>query len=775
MRSRYCLLLVSVLVWAQDRPVIDPRGVRNAFTQEPAPARVGRGGLMQIEGPRLGPLEPVTAPGVPWPEELGGVKVFVNNRPAAIYSAKPGLVIAQAPEEAPLGLVEVVVEQNGQRSRPARVYVDERRPSIKAENGQGWGPPAAVQNGATLTLTASGLGGAEQVAVFVGGIPATASTAASTTRQGEFEIQVQAPAGAREGDLISVLDNRQAANRTVYRSLAAPEVQFLPMPEGSPELRVLSDTDLNGNFVMGSGPRGEDGCYPTVTFDFNAKKAAKLNGCLTAPSKNAASPLVAPAEGTTIGALAGPPQGEAPQPVSSEVRIFGAGREPMAVTLPAPASQFTAAAGGDFTAVIPGTPPKAVTVDGLTGEVTEGRAGAAVPGAAAAAPARLQVNVDGLTAVLASMQINQGRVAVIVADNAGEPARAKMAVVALNSGEVILTKDFPEGWLPLLGEQNPARPAGAAAQPPPQEAASYDTARRIWYVLARTADNAKHGFTAFTFDEAASKAVAFPDGWFAATCTPNIRIFNLELSRRAALVGSTTPETEFKQLCPGTGFIALDLVNQTVNAAALPVNAQLNTASAGEINDYVYATDIDPSRRGQIADTLFIFDGVTASTFTLSLPPGIDGFQGLRPVPALSALVGPAVSRAAGDQGLVVFKLDEAAAAVLPVPEGFNTVAELDVFLATRKLVARAVRPRGSQLVVYGLADGSLTVVPNPDGVASIGPVPTAQAPNPNPNPGGGAANLARLLAPNAKANTVAGVAYDAEGNQEGVIVVRIP
>ena len=378
MNSRYCLLLlVSGLVWAQDRPVIDPRGVRNAFTQEPAPARVGLGGLMQIEGPRLGPLEPVTATAVPWPQELGGVKVFVNNRPAAIYSAKPGMVIAQAPLEAPLGLAEVVVEQNGLRSRPARVYLDERRPSVKAENGQGWGAPASVQAGGTLTLTASGLGGTEQVAVFVGGIPATATAAASPTRQGEFEIQVQVPSGSRPGDLISVVADRQAANRTVYRSLAAPEVQFLAMPEGAPELRVLTDTDLNGNFVMASGARDDAGCYPTVAFDFAAKQAATLDGCLTAPTKNAPSPLVAPVEGPTIGALAGPPQGEAPQPVSSEVRIFGAGRAPISVSLPAPASQFAAAPGGDFTAVLPGTPPKAVTVDGITGEITEGRAGAA--------------------------------------------------------------------------------------------------------------------------------------------------------------------------------------------------------------------------------------------------------------------------------------------------------------------------------------------------------------------------------------------------------------
>ena len=321
------LLLVSGLVWAQDRPVDRPaRRDRNAFTQEPAPARVGLGGLMQIEGPRLGPLEPVTATAVPWPQELGGVKVFVNNRPAAIYSVKPGMVIAQAPPEAALGLADVVVEQNGLRSRPARVYLDERRPSVKTENGQGWGRPASRVGGSSLSPRAAwdpptprsppakrrGETRSE-VAVFVGGIPATATAAASATRPGEFEIQVQAPAGARPGDVISVLADRQAANRTVYQSLAAPEVQFLAMPEGAPELRFLTDTDLNGNFVMASGARDDAGCYPAVTFDFAAKQAANT-GWLPhgAHEERAPARWWRRCEGATIGALAGPPQGEAP-------------------------------------------------------------------------------------------------------------------------------------------------------------------------------------------------------------------------------------------------------------------------------------------------------------------------------------------------------------------------------------------------------------------------------------------------------------------------------
>jgi hypothetical protein len=80
MRYRAFLLPVlfvsgSVVMPAQapTAPVVNPRGVTNYFTQLPAPARVGHGGLIQITGLNLA-RPGATAEGTPWPTNLGGVR-----------------------------------------------------------------------------------------------------------------------------------------------------------------------------------------------------------------------------------------------------------------------------------------------------------------------------------------------------------------------------------------------------------------------------------------------------------------------------------------------------------------------------------------------------------------------------------------------------------------------------------------------------------------------------------------------------------------------------
>src|SRR5205823_11111148 len=89
---------------------------------------------------------------------------------------------------------------------------------------------------------------------------------------------------------------------------------------------------------------------------------------------------------------------------------------------------------------------------------------------------------------------------------------------------------------------------------------------------------------------------------------------------------------------------------------------------------------------------------------------------------------------------------------------------------ATRKLIARAVKQGGSNAVVYDLATGDVTVVPNPEGVTSVGPPATA--------PGGGnagaAVTAARVVLANAMANTISAVAYT-KNRQVGIMVIRVP
>jgi hypothetical protein len=310
-----------------------------------------------------------------------------------------------------------------------------------------------------------------------------------------------------------------------------------------------------------------------------------------------------------------------------------------------------------------------------------------------------------------------------------------------------------------------------------------DAAKGVFYVLVRSADGARHGLAAFESVEAPARLVGFPEGWFVAACAPAIPLYNLELPRKLAFLGSHVAETEFKDPCPGAGFLLLDLETQTMTAVALPGRGQFDAdaGASGDVNDFVYGTNTDPERRNT-ADTLFVLDSVTASTFRMDLPAGVTTFAAPRPVPAMNALIAQAMNRTAGDAGLVVFDLERAEVRVLPVPEGFAVVNLLEVFTTTRKLVARGIKAGGTQYLIYDLLSGDLQMPPNPEGVASVGG-PAARAGQAagaggQQLPGGGAAQPQGpqiQQRPNAKANTVTGFAYSGEGKQLGVVVLRVP
>ncbi|MCL5745812.1 MAG: hypothetical protein M1541_18125, partial [Acidobacteria bacterium] len=602
------------IAWGQapDNAVIDPRGVVNAYSRMPAPSRAGRGGLIEISGFNLGPPEGAKAPAAEWPTELGGIQVLINGTAAPVGSADPGKIVAQVPLDAQVGLAEVVVTRGSVSSRPARIFIAAQEPSVRTADDSGYGQPFGTDSGGSLTLAASGLVPDAPVVAYIGGIRANASAAASGTRVGEFDIQVSVPDGARPGDLIQIVAGGRAGNATVFRPMQDAEMQYLPLPDGAPELRRLTDTDLNGNYLIGSGAKDAQGCFPAFLFNFAAKKASPAADCLTAANANA---VVASADSDALGALVGPPQGEAPAGISSKVEIFSPSRsEPLSVDLPGAALSLNGGAGGNFTAVLPGTPPQVVAIASETGEV---RAGAGNAGGAAGG-ALGSIDVDGLTHVLsAPVSVGPGRLAVVVGDDAEQPTRAKFAVIGA-AGAVAQSRDFPEGWLPLLAPAPPNRPNAAAL---PRGSVTYDAARRMFFVLSRMPDDSKHGFVAFGLDRAEPRALPFPDGWFAAACTPNIRIFTLDLSRRLVIAGSSVAASEVRTPCTAMGFIQLDLTRLSApTAVPLPGQAQMSGALGpdSEVNDYIYGTDIDTER-----DTVYVLDGVTASTFTKTGGPWI--------------------------------------------------------------------------------------------------------------------------------------------------------
>ena len=781
MFSRYLVLLAGglSLVWAQapTAPVINGRGVTNAFTQEPAPGIVALGGLVQITGLNLGPVDGATASDVPWPTQLGGTQVIIGGKPAPLYSVAPGQIVAQVATDANTGLVDVVVRRAGGASVPVKVTVAAVDPAIRTASGAGFGVPWGSAGGGTIATSADGLGKADAVAAFVGGLAATVTATAASARPGEFDVSISVPPGARAGDLITLLQNNQAANRVVYQpdpaAVPAAQVEYIALPQGTPAIADLTDSGLNGNFLVATGARGQDGCYAGATVDLAAQAIAPLANCITSAAA-ALLPAVAPAEGAAIGALVGPPQGDAQSGISPTVAIFSAGQAPMTVTLPSAASALTATAAG-FVATLPGTPPQLAAIDAATGTVTTVNAG----GAAAAAGAAPSVNVNGLTNVYASASVGQNRTAVIVGDDPAKPGKAAFAVLGAG-GAVISSTDFPAGWLPLLNAVQPARPgaAPAPAQAAPKEPAIFDSGTRLFFALARAADASKDAFVAFTIANGDPKIVPFPDGWFAASCTADIRLLSLDLSGQLAVAGSQVAETAYQAACAGSGFLTLSFAKAAVAAVPLPDQGSLRVpstradASLSQMNNYVFGARLDTTRSAT-SDTLYVLDGVNGSAFVLTTPTTANGFTdaSVQQIPELNALLAQAIDKTPGDQGLLLFDLNLQTATNLFVPDGFTAVTALNdgaavCCMATRKVLGRTVKSGGANVVIYDLVTGDITVVPNPDGVTHFGPPPTGN--------GAAAAAAGRLISGNARANTVSGVAYNG-ARQAGIMVVRIP
>src|SRR5215467_10667938 len=118
-------------VWAQTKPVVLPRGIVNAFTQLPAPALAGRGGIIQINGLNLGPPGILKASSAQLPTQLGDVQVLINGKPAPLYSVDIGTIVAQVPVDAAIGTAELIVQRAAGGSPAAHFIIQPANPSIR--------------------------------------------------------------------------------------------------------------------------------------------------------------------------------------------------------------------------------------------------------------------------------------------------------------------------------------------------------------------------------------------------------------------------------------------------------------------------------------------------------------------------------------------------------------------------------------------------------------------------------------------------------------------
>jgi hypothetical protein len=313
-----------------------------------------------------------------------------------------------------------------------------------------------------------------------------------------------------------------------------------------------------------------------------------------------------------------------------------------------------------------------------------------------------------------------------------------------------------------------------------------DVPNKKSYVLARASDASKDAFLAFPVDaSAAADVVEIPSGWFATSCAGAIRLTSVSLAPLVVLGGSNVAETSFTNPCGATGFLALDLSKGKVDAYPLGSGGQMAVGTLSSFNDFVYATNTDPSRRNT-SDTVYVFDGASAYVDAIQLPTGSVSFVAAQPVANTDWLLATVTNRVAGDGGLVKFDLLSGTATLFPIPDGFTSVQTVGVFLATNKLIARGLvtGTRNYQLLIFDIDTQTVTVVPNPDGVASFGPLQVVATPGQGGGgggspgaPGGPGAAAVRQPTPagNPKSNTVAAPAYDASGKQTGMLLVRVP
>ena len=813
----------TVLAQVPNAPVVSPRGVINAFTQAPAPTTVAAGGLIWIKGLNLGPADPVTAKDTPWPTTIGdpAITVTINNRPAPIYSASPSLIVAQVPYEAANGQAVLTVKRGEATSRVVRFNVVNIFSSVKTADDVGFGAADYKVNGNTLTLRASGLGpvtpalatGASAnkdslatprgaIRAVVGGSLAEAKATASPDRVGEFDVTIDLPGTAQPGDVITLQVANNTANRTLYQRIPEPAVSYFPIPAGTPDLRGFTASDLRPGYIGLAAARGDDGCYPSFVADLPNKKWTKIDGCLTTANRNQVSPFTAANEGNSIAAFVGPPAADVAMGVSNKVALYNPARqEGMSIDLPANGVILGSAGRGAFTVVLGGQTPSAKTIDPETGELKDAAVGAGVPGIGGGGGGGGIGNIpialltatydlgDGITkAISAPVTIAAGSYGILVADNVDKPTKAKLAIVDA-SGKVTATRDFPTGYLPIVP---PVQPAGVGGGNPGgfpgipggggfanlanfRAVTVLDAASRSYIVVSTKSDGSAHGFVIFPLADGDIRAFPLPEGKFFAVCSAQLRTFQLDLSRKIAFSAGANSEIAIKNPCPAQGFATFDLATPGVDFVPLSGTGSFNASgnSENELNDYVYGANTSTANR---SDTLYVFDGVTSSTFRFDLPPEVASFTNLAPISDLNAVVGLATNRVAGDAGIVYFDLEQASSRLMPTPEGFAAVAISAVFPATRKLIARGTKANnaGTNYLIYDLATGDLRIIENPGGVAFVGTVP-AQAPAGGGQPGAGGAQANPVLQSiNNKSNTIEAVTYGADRKQTGVMLIRV-
>jgi len=151
-------------------PYIDPTGVINAASFAPFTSGVAPGELLSIYGANLSTSTVVTPGGVAFPTSLGGVQVFMNNRPAALYFVSPGQIAAIVPYGTTEGVVQIQVNRGGVTSNAVTEFRYLTHPGIFSQSQSGEGIGAVLHADYSLVTEAKPAKPGEVIQVFLTGL-----------------------------------------------------------------------------------------------------------------------------------------------------------------------------------------------------------------------------------------------------------------------------------------------------------------------------------------------------------------------------------------------------------------------------------------------------------------------------------------------------------------------------------------------------------------------------------------------------------------------------
>jgi len=217
-------------------PVIGAGGILNtaSFSLQ---APIAPGSFMSLFGSKLAPTQAI-AGSTPLPEELGGASVLIAGRPAPVYFASDGQIIALVPYGIPVNTThQVVVSRGSSLSVPQPITVAAAAPGIFTRNATGTGQGSItdasdrladaanpVRAGDTIIIYCTGLGEVNpgvpagtpaptdrlthtvnEVTVSIGGQNATVSFSGLAPNYfGLYQVNAIVPVGVAAGPAVPV-------------------------------------------------------------------------------------------------------------------------------------------------------------------------------------------------------------------------------------------------------------------------------------------------------------------------------------------------------------------------------------------------------------------------------------------------------------------------------------------------------------------------------------------------------------------------------------------